>query len=121
MKLSVTDYENPHDALPSPCPGGPGGAIITLVGLGHERKGYAGRLGYARGHGVQAGYVRLVTTPIHSNHPMQIRLSSICTLLLTAFTQQKDGAFYLYEEDVSTRNFDPVFQDRRDSLYRTQV
>jgi len=40
---------------------------------------------------------------------------------VTAFTQQKDGAFYLYEEDVSTRNFDPVFQDRRDSLYRTQV
>src|SRR6266852_2396465 len=62
------------------CPRGPGGAIITLVGLGHERRGYAGRLVYARGHRIQAGYGRLATTRIHMNHPMQIRLFSFCTL-----------------------------------------
>jgi hypothetical protein len=36
------------------------GAIITLVGLGHERRGYAGRLVYARAWGssrlCQIGY-----------------------------------------------------------------
>jgi len=63
-----------------PVPEDRAGAIITLVGLGHERRGYAGRLVYARGHGIQAGYVRLATTRIHLNHPMQMRLSSFCTL-----------------------------------------
>jgi hypothetical protein len=49
------------------------GAIITLVGLGHERRGYAGRSVYTRGHGIQAGYVRLTaTTRIHLNPPMPI-------------------------------------------------
>jgi hypothetical protein len=33
------------------------------------------------------------------------------------FTQQKDGAFYLNEQDVSSTNFDHVPQDRQDSLY----
>ena len=64
-----------------PVPEDRAGAIITLVGLGHERRGYAGRLGYAQRHGIQAGFVRLATTTsIHINHPMQIRLSSISTL-----------------------------------------
>jgi hypothetical protein len=57
------------------------GAIITLVGLGHERRGYAGIPVDTRGHGIQAAYVGLAaTTRIHMNPPMQIRLSSICTL-----------------------------------------
>ena len=64
-----------------PVPEDRAGAIITLVGLGHERRGYAGRLGYAQGHRIQAGYVGLATTTrIHMNPPMQIRLFSICTL-----------------------------------------
>ena len=64
-----------------PVPEDRAGAIITLVVLGHERRGYAGRLGYAQGNGIHASYVRLATTTrIHVNHPMQIRLSSISTL-----------------------------------------
>ena len=63
-----------------PVPEDRDGAIITLVGLSHERRGYAGRLGYAQGHGIQAGLVRLVATSIHINHSMPIRLSSTCTL-----------------------------------------
>ena len=56
-------------------------AIITLDELGHERRGYAGIPVEARGHGIQAGYVRLATTTrIHMNPPMQIRLSGICSL-----------------------------------------
>jgi hypothetical protein len=55
------------------------GAIITLVGLGHERRGHAGRSAGTRGYGIQASYVRLTITRIHLNHPMQIRLS-FCTL-----------------------------------------
>jgi len=113
----VTDDEKRQDVLLSPCPRGPGGAIITLVGLGHERRGYAGRLVYARGHRIQAGYGRLATTRIHLNHPMQIRLSSFCMLSRARFKQRKDGAFYPYEQDVSTTNFEHVPQDRQDSLY----
>jgi hypothetical protein len=100
-----------------PVPEDRDGAIITLVGLGHERRGYAGRLVYARGHRIQAGYGRLATTRIHLNHPTQIRLSSFCTLSRAGFKQQKDGAFYLYEQDVSTTNFEHMPQDRQDSLY----
>jgi len=51
------------------------------------------------------------------NHPMQIRFSGFCALSRAAFKQQKDGAFYLYEQDVSTTNFEHVPQDRQDSLY----
>ena len=40
---------------------------------------------------------------------------------VAAFKQQKYVAFYLYEQDVSTRNFDHGLQDRQDSLYCTQV
>jgi hypothetical protein len=41
---------------------------------------------------------------------------------VAAFKQQTDGAFYLYEQDVSTRKFDHVFQDRQDqSLLNTGV
>jgi hypothetical protein len=62
------------------------GAIITLVGLGHERRGYAGRLVYAQGHGIQARYVGLTsTTSIHINHPMHIRSFSISTLSRATF------------------------------------
>jgi hypothetical protein len=45
-----------------PVPEDRAGAIITLVGLGHERRGYAGRSVYARGYGIQAGSVGLATT-----------------------------------------------------------
>ena len=47
------------------------GAIITLVGLGHERKGYAeGSVGI-RGYGIQASYIRLTTTTcIHVSPPL---------------------------------------------------
>ena len=63
-----------------PVPEDRAGAIITLVDLDHERRGYAGRSGYVRGHEIQAGSVGLATTTrIHMNPPMQIRLSSICT------------------------------------------
>ena len=49
------------------------GAIITLVGLGHEKRGYAEIPVDTRGHGIQAGYVELTsTTRIHLNLPMQI-------------------------------------------------
>jgi hypothetical protein len=64
-----------------PVPEDRAGAIITLVGLGHERRGYAGRSVYARGYRIQAGYVRLATTTsIHMNPPVEIRLSSICSI-----------------------------------------
>ena len=64
-----------------PVPEDRAGAIITLLGLGHERRGYAGIPVEARGHEIQTGYVRLATTTrIHMNPAMQIRLSSICTL-----------------------------------------
>lgn len=57
------------------------GAIITLVALDRERRGYVEIPVDARGHEIQAGSVRLATTTrIHVNPPMQIRLSSICTL-----------------------------------------
>ena len=47
------------------------GAIITLDGLGRERRSDAGIPIDARGHGIQAGYVRLATTTrIHMNPPM---------------------------------------------------
>jgi len=36
---------------------------------------------------------------------------------VAAFKQQNDGAFYLYEQDVSTTNFEHLPQDRQDSLY----
>ena len=63
-----------------PVPEDRAGAIITLLGLGHERRGYAGIPVDARGHEIQAGYVRLATTSIHMNPRMRIRWSSICTL-----------------------------------------
>jgi hypothetical protein len=93
------------------------GAIITLVGLGHERRGYAGRSAYIRRHGIQAGYVRLTTTTrIHVNPPMPIYLPGICCRL-GAPKQQNPEAFYLNESDVSIGDFDPFPQDRQDSLY----
>ena len=49
-----------------PVPEDRAGAIITLVGLGHERRGYAGRLGYARAWGSS----RLCQTGYHQ-HPYQ--------------------------------------------------
>ena len=100
-----------------PVPEDRDGAIITLVGLGHERRGYAGRLGYAQGHGIQAGLVRLVATSIHINHPMPIDCPVTVRCRVAAFKQQTDGAFYLYEQEVSTGNFDHVLQDRQDRLY----
>ena len=52
-----------------PVPEDRAGAIITLVGLGHERRGYAGRLGYARTWGssrqCQTGYHQ---HPYQSSH-----------------------------------------------------
>ena len=94
------------------------GAIITLVGLGHERRGYAGIPEDTRRHGIQAGYVELIsTTCIHINLPMQIRLPVFIRRRVAAFKQQIDEAFYLYEQDESTGNFDLVPQDRQDSLY----
>jgi len=73
-----------------PVPEDRAGAIITLVGLGHERRGYAGIPGDTRGHGIQAGYVGLATTTgIHMNHPMQIRLSSISTLSRSSVQKAK--------------------------------
>jgi hypothetical protein len=60
-----------------PVPEDRAGAIITLVGLGHERRGYGGIPVDTRGHGIQAGYARLATaTRIHMNPPMEIRLFS---------------------------------------------
>jgi hypothetical protein len=101
-----------------PVPEDRAGAIITLVGLGHEGRGYTGRLVYAQGHGIQAGYVGLTsTTSIHMNPPVEIRLSRICSCRVAAFKQQKDGAFCLNEHDGSTSNFDHVSQDRQDNLY----
>jgi hypothetical protein len=48
-------------------------ASITLVDLDHEKRGYAGRSGYVRGHAIQAGSVGLATTTrIHMYPPMQI-------------------------------------------------
>ena len=48
-------------------------AIITLVDLDHEKRGYAGRSGYVRGHEIQAGSAGLATTTrIHMNPPLQI-------------------------------------------------
>ena len=53
-----------------PVPEDQAGAIITLNGLGHERRSDAGIPVDARGHGIQAGYVRLATTiRIHMNPP----------------------------------------------------
>jgi hypothetical protein len=101
-----------------PVPEDRAGAIITLVGLGHERRGYAGIPVDTRGRGIQAGYVELTsTTRIHMNLPMQIRLPVSIRRRVAEFKQQIDEAFYLYEQDVSTGNFDLVPQDRQDSLY----
>jgi len=56
-------------------------AIITLDGLIHEMRGYAGVLIDTQEHEIQAGSVRFATiTCIHRNPPMQIQLSGICTL-----------------------------------------
>ena len=64
-----------------PVPEDRAGAIITLDGLGHERRSYTGIPVDAQRHGIQASYVRLATTTrIHMNPPMQIQLSGICTL-----------------------------------------
>ena len=55
-----------------PAPEDRAGAIITLVGLGHERKGYADGSVGIRGYGIQAGYIRLATTStcIHVSPPL---------------------------------------------------
>lgn len=57
-----------------PVPKDRAGAIITLLGLGHERSGYAGIPVDAQGYGIQANYVGLLgtTTRIHVYHPMPI-------------------------------------------------
>jgi hypothetical protein len=48
-------------------------AIITLVDLDHERRGYAGIPVNTRGHEIQVGSVGLATTTrIHMNPPVQI-------------------------------------------------
>jgi len=50
-----------------PAPEDRTGAIITLVGLGHERRGSAGRSVGIRGYGIQTSYIRwtATTTCIH--------------------------------------------------------
>jgi hypothetical protein len=63
-----------------------------LVGLGHEGRGYTGRLVYAQGHGIQAGYVGLATTTrIHMNPSMQIRLSRIYPLSRSSVQPTESG------------------------------
>jgi hypothetical protein len=49
--------------------------------------------------------------------PCQYDCPVIVRCRVAAFKQQTDGAFYLYEQDVSTGNFDLVIQDRPDPLY----
>jgi hypothetical protein len=117
----VTDDEKCQDVLLSPCPRGPGGAIITLVGLGHERRGYAGRLVYSRGHGIQAGYVRLATTRIHLNHPMQIRLS-FCTLSRSSVqTAERWGLLPLWTRCVNHKFRTCASRSTGQSLLNTGV
>ena len=103
-----------------PVPEDRAGAIITPLGLGHERSGCAGISVDAQGHGIQANYVGLGTaTRIHikSIIPCKYDCPVSVRCRVAAFKQQKDGAFYLNEQDVSTGNFDHVPQDRQDSLY----
>lgn len=90
------------------------GAIITLVKLAHERRGYAD----TQWHEIQAGHVGLATTArIYMNPPMPIRCPVSVCCRVAAFKQQKTEAFYLTEQDVSTGNFDHLPQDRPESLY----
>lgn len=56
-----------------PAPEDRAGAIITLVDLDYETRGYAGIPLNTRGHEIQAGSVGLATTTrIHMNPPIQI-------------------------------------------------
>ena len=58
-------------------------AILTLEGLVHERRGYAGTSIDTREHEIQASSIRFATnTFIHMNPPMHIRLSDLCTSIL---------------------------------------
>ena len=67
---------------------------------------------------IQAGYVGLATAArIHMNPPMLIRCPVSVRCCVAAFKQQKTEAFYLTEQDESTVSFDPVSEDRQDSLY----
>jgi hypothetical protein len=90
------------------------GAIITLVGLAHEKRGYADtkwreyssrlcRIGYYRPH------------PYESSHADTLSGTVCCRV--AAFKQQKTEAFYLTEQDESSVSFDHVSEDRQDSLY----
>ena len=95
------------------------GAIITLVGLGHERKGYVERSVDSRvwysSQLCQIDYYFHLHPCL--SFPMRYDCSVSVRCCVAAFKQQNHGAFYLSEQDVSTTNFEHMPHDRQHSLY----